>query len=42
MIIEEEIIDNTKVKFYDDYIDNNRELIEKNLEILIQKMFENT
>lgn len=38
MIVEEKIIGNTKFKFYDDYINDNKEVTEKNLEILIQKL----
>ena len=40
MIVEKKVIGTTKVKFYDDYIDDNKEYVEKTLEVLIQRLLE--
>lgn len=37
MMIQEEIIETTKIQFFDDYIDNNSDYVLKNLEMQIQK-----
>ena len=39
MIIEEKIIDATKVKFYDDYIEN-KEDVKKDIEVLIKRLLD--
>lgn len=36
MIIQEETIGTTTIKFFDDYIENNPEYLLKNMEILVQ------
>lgn len=37
MMIQEDIIETTKIQFFDDYIDNNSDYVLKNLEMQIQK-----
>lgn len=37
MMIQEEIIETTKIQFFDDYIDSNSDYVLKNLELQIQK-----
>ena len=37
MMVQEEIIETTKIKFFDDYIDDNSEYVLRNLEMQIQK-----
>ena len=37
MMVQEEIIEKTKIKFFDDYIDDNSDYVLRNLEMQIQK-----
>lgn len=37
MMVQEEIIETTKIKFFDDYIDDNSDYVLRNLEMQIQK-----